>query len=54
VSRNSPLKLGQQYVLGLNLNHPKLKNYLDDADLAAEEMTLGDMKVVSQTPSIRP
>ena len=51
IGRDTPFKLGQQYVLGLNLNHPEMHCHLKDADLAADDLTLGMLKdVTAQSP----
>jgi len=47
VGKNTAFKLGQQYVLGLNLCHPELTSHLSDADAAAESLVLGQMQEVS-------
>jgi len=46
ISKDTSLKIGQQYVLGINLNHPYMNHYLDVAQQTADEMTLGEMTVV--------
>lgn len=46
LTKNTPIKLGQVYVLGLNLNHPRLQGILTDADEALDNLVLGQMKVV--------
>jgi hypothetical protein len=45
LGKDTPIKLGQAYVLGLNLNHPKLVGILSDADELAADLTLGQMRV---------
>jgi hypothetical protein len=38
--------LGQAYVVGINLNHPRLQGILDDADVAAEDLLQGQLQMV--------
>lgn len=47
IGRDTALKLGQQYVFGINLNHPYMLGYLEDIELAAADMSLGQMGVVN-------
>lgn len=46
MAKDTPLKLAQLYVLGLNLNHPRLQGILNDADQQLEDLTLGQLKVM--------
>jgi hypothetical protein len=46
LAKDTPIKLGQSYVIGLNLNHPRLQGMLSDADEAIENLTLGQVKAV--------
>lgn len=46
LAKDTPIKLGQSYVVGLNLNHPRLQGMLTDADEAIEGLTFGQMKSV--------
>jgi len=46
LGKDSPIKLGQCYVLGINLNHPRLHGILDDADQAVEDLAYGKMKLI--------
>ena len=46
LGKDTPVKLGQSYVIGVNLNHPRLHGILDDADQAAEDLALGQLKGV--------
>jgi hypothetical protein len=46
LGKDSPIKLGQSYVIGVNLNHPRLQGILSDADQAIEDLAYGQMKVV--------
>jgi hypothetical protein len=47
LGKDSPIKLGQSYVIGVNLNHPRLQGILSDADQAFEDMAYGQLKVVT-------
>jgi hypothetical protein len=46
LGKDTPIKLGQSYVVGLNLNHPRLQGILDEADQAYDNLVLGQMKIV--------
>lgn len=46
LAKDTPIKLGQSYVVGLNLNHPRLQGMLTDADEALDNLAYGQMKVV--------
>ena len=46
ISRDTALKSGQHYVVGLNLNNIEMTGYLDDIQKKADELTLGEMGVV--------
>jgi hypothetical protein len=46
LGRDSPIKLPQTYVVGVNLNHPRLQGILEDADEAVDNLTYGQLKVV--------
>lgn len=48
LGKDSPIKLGQSYVIGVNLAHPRLQGILSDADQALEDMAYGQLKVVTQ------
>lgn len=47
LGKDSPIKLGQSYVIGVNLTHPRLQGILSDADHALEDMAYGQLKVVT-------
>jgi len=47
LGKDSPIKLGQSYVIGVNLVHPRLQGILSDADQALEDMAYGQLKVVT-------
>jgi hypothetical protein len=46
LAKDTPTKLGQAYVIGLNLNHPRLQGILTDADDALDNLALGQLKIV--------
>jgi len=46
IGKDCPVKPGQIYVLGVNLNHDRLRSILDDADDAIDNMTLNQLQVV--------
>lgn len=47
LGKDSPIKLGQSYVIGVNLTHPRLQGILSDADEALENLALGQLRVVT-------
>ena len=46
ISKDTALKAGQHYVLGINLNNIEMLGFLDDIQQSAEDMTLGQMSTV--------
>lgn len=46
LGKNTDIKMGQCYVVALNLNHPRLQGVLEEADQAFDAQVLGQMKVV--------
>jgi hypothetical protein len=46
LGKDTPAKLGQVYVIGVNLNHPRLQGILDEADQSYENMAFGQLKAV--------
>jgi len=46
LGKDTPTKLGQSYVIGINLNHPRLSGILDAADGTMDDLTLGKLSVV--------
>jgi len=46
LGRDTPIKLPQTYVIGVNLNHPRLSGVLNDAEEAMENLTLGQLALV--------
>lgn len=47
LGKDTPIKLGQSYVIGVNLNHPRMKGILTDADDAADSMVLGKLESIT-------
>jgi hypothetical protein len=47
LGKDSPIKLGQSYVIGVNLAHPRLQGILSDADQAIEDMAYGQLKMIT-------
>jgi DNA primase len=46
LGKDTPIKLGQQYVVGVNLSHPRLVGILTDMDDAMVQAALGGLSVV--------
>jgi hypothetical protein len=46
ISKDTSLRIGQQYVFGVNLNNPEMLGFLDHIQQPAEDLTLGQLKVV--------
>jgi hypothetical protein len=46
LGKDTPIKLAQSYVIGINLNHPRTQGMLNDADQAIEDMAYGQLKAV--------
>lgn len=46
LGKGTDIKMGQSYVVALNLNHPRLQGILEEADQAFDAQVLGQMKVV--------
>jgi hypothetical protein len=44
--KGTSLKVGQFYVLGINLNNEEMRGYLEDIQQNSEELTLGELGVV--------
>lgn len=47
IGKDCPVKPGQIYVLGVNLNHDRLRGVLDDVDDAVDNMTLNQLQVIT-------
>tara|TARA_R110002096_G_scaffold202466_1_gene387164 strand:- start:180 stop:539 length:360 start_codon:yes stop_codon:yes gene_type:complete len=46
LGKNTPIKLPQTYVIGVNLGHPRMVGLLDEADVAYEDLALGQLQPV--------
>lgn len=46
LGRDTPIKLGQQYVVGVSLTHPRLRGILSDADDAATAQAVSTLTVL--------
>ena len=46
LGKDTPVKLGQSYVIGVNLNHPRLMGILDAVESEIEDLTQGKFKLV--------
>ncbi|MBT9177102.1 MAG: hypothetical protein DDT20_01431 [Firmicutes bacterium] len=46
LAKNTHLKLGQSYVIGINLKHPRLQDILTDGDQAIDDLIYNQLKVV--------
>jgi hypothetical protein len=46
LGKDSPIKLGQTYVVGVNLNHPRLHGILDKESQTAEDLALGQLRAL--------
>lgn len=46
LAKDTPAKLGQSYVFGLNLKHPRLVGILDEVDQASEDLVYSQLKVI--------
>ena len=46
LGKDTPIKLGQSYVIGINLSHPRLQGILDEADIVAEDLAYGELTEV--------
>ena len=46
LGKGTDIKMGQSYVVMINLSHPRLRGILDDADQAFDTQVLGQLKVV--------
>jgi hypothetical protein len=47
LGKDTPIKLGQSYVIGLNLKHPRLSGILTDAEEAMDNMVMGKLKSIT-------
>lgn len=47
LGKDTPIKVGQTYVIGINLNHPRLQGILNDADANADATLGSPLRVVT-------
>jgi hypothetical protein len=48
LGKNTSLRLGQTYVVGVNLNHPRLVGMLTTVDEQLSNLTFGELQVVKE------
>ena len=46
IGKDTPIKVGSMYVLGIDLTHPRLVGILNDADDAMERIAQTKLKIV--------
>jgi hypothetical protein len=46
LGKNTPIKIGQMYVVGVNLNHPRLIGMLSNVDEEIDNLAYGQLKAV--------
>jgi hypothetical protein len=46
LGKGTDIKMGQSYVVQINLCHPRLRGILDEADQAFDTQVLGQLKVI--------
>jgi hypothetical protein len=47
LGKDTPIKLGQSYIIGLNLKHPRLKGILTDAEDAMDNVVMGKLAAIT-------
>jgi len=47
LGKDTPVKLAQAYVIGVNLNHPRLQGMLTDADDAVDNLAYGQLRAIT-------
>jgi len=47
LGKDTPVKLAQSYVIGFNLTHPRFQSLLENADVAADDMSYGQLQLVT-------
>jgi hypothetical protein len=47
LGKHTPIKIGQMYVVGVNLNHPKLIGMLSNVDEEVDNLAYGELRAVS-------
>jgi hypothetical protein len=48
LGKDSPIKLGQTYVVGVNLNHPRLQGILDKESQNVDDLAFGQLRAIAQ------
>ena len=48
LGKDTPVKLAQTYVIGVNLTHPRFQSLLDNADIEAEDLSYGQLQVIDK------
>ena len=46
LGKDSPIRVGQTYVVGVNLNHPRLQGILDKENESVDDMVYGQLKTL--------
>ena len=46
LGKDTPIKLGQSYVVGVNLCHPRMQGVLDEVEKSFEDATLNNLRAV--------
>lgn len=46
LGKDTPVKLAQTYVVGINLSHPRLQGVLDDAEETVDDLMFGQLRAV--------
>ena len=46
LGKDTPVKLAQTYVIGFNLTHPRFQSLLENADVIADDLAYGQLKVI--------
>lgn len=46
LGKNTPIKIGQMYVVGVNLNHPRLIGMLSNVDEEVDNLAYGQLKAI--------
>ena len=48
LGKDTPVKLAQTYVVGINLTHPRFQSLLDNADIEADDLSYGQLQVIDK------
>jgi hypothetical protein len=46
LAKDTAIKIGQSYVVGVNLNHPRLKGFLSDKEAEADSYIYGNLRLI--------